>query len=90
MPLWMVAALNAIRGAFPGAVRLAPRALTAAGTVGGLSELGELLPNGGDGKRRRRRRALTQSDRNDIAFVAATLGQPAAKQFALILASRMR
>lgn len=41
-------------------------------------------------KRRRRRRALTQSDRNDIAFIAATIGKPAAGSFAVQLATRSR
>jgi len=40
-------------------------------------------------KRRRRRRALTASDRADIGFIAATLGQPAGKAFALVIASRI-
>jgi len=45
---------------------------------------------GGIVRRSRRRRALTSSDKADISFMAAVLGQPAAKQFALILASRPR
>jgi len=46
---------------------------------------------GADGRlrRRRRRRALTQSDRDDIAFIAATLGDTTGRKFALVLASRM-
>jgi len=44
----------------------------------------------GVGRRSRRRRALTASDKSDISFMAAVLGQPAAKQFALILAARPR
>lgn len=39
--------------------------------------------------RRRRRRALTVSDKNDIAFMAATLGDTAARKFALIIAARV-
>lgn len=39
--------------------------------------------------RRRRRRALTASDKNDIAFMAATLGDTAARKFALIIAARV-
>lgn len=38
---------------------------------------------------RRRRRALTMSDKNDIAFMAATLGDTAARKFALIIAARV-
>ena len=47
--------------------------------------------NGGGpgGRRRRRRRALTASDKNDIAFMAATLGDTAARKFALIIAARV-
>jgi len=40
--------------------------------------------------RRRRKRALTQSDRNDIAFIAATISKAAAGTFAVQLASRSR
>lgn len=39
-------------------------------------------------KRRRRRRALTASDRADIAFIAGMLGQPAGRQFAMLIGSR--
>lgn len=39
--------------------------------------------------RRRRRRALTVSDKNDIAFVAATLGETTGRKFALLVASRV-
>lgn len=45
----------------------------------------------GDGdrtKRRRRRRALTASDKADIAFISGTLGKPAGKDFAMIVAAR--
>lgn len=36
--------------------------------------------------RRRRKRALTKSDREDIAFIAGMLGKPAGKDFAMIVA----
>lgn len=39
-------------------------------------------------KRRRRRRALTASDKADIAFISGTLGKPAGKDFAMIVAAR--
>lgn len=39
-------------------------------------------------RRRRRRRALTASDRADIAFIAGTLGKPAARELAAIIAAR--
>ncbi len=38
------------------------------------------------GGRRRRKRALTKSDREDIAFVAGMLGKPAGRDFAMIVA----
>lgn len=41
-------------------------------------------------KRRRRRRALTHTDKDDIAFLAATVGEPTARKFALLLASHHR
>lgn len=41
-------------------------------------------------KRRRRRRALTASDRADIAFVAGMISKAAAKDFAVQLAARPR
>ena len=36
--------------------------------------------------RRRRKRALTKSDKEDIAFIAGMLGKPAGKDFAMIVA----
>ncbi len=44
-----------------------------------------LAPLGG---RRRRKRALTNGDRADIAFVAGVLGKPAGRDFANIIAAR--
>jgi len=41
-------------------------------------------------KRRRRRRALTASDRADIAFIVGLLGPTAGKNFAVTLAGRSR
>jgi len=40
------------------------------------------------GGRRRRKRALTLSDRADIAFISGTLGKPAGRDFAMIVAAR--
>lgn len=59
-----------------------------AGIVG--AGIGEAIFDGGDGlpRRRRRRRVLTANDRADIAFITATLGAPAGKSFALIVAAR--
>lgn len=70
--------------------------LAAIGTTAAL-DLGP-FGNGGDGRRlihvgghparRRRRRALTASDKADIAFISGTLGKPAGKDFAMIVAAR--
>lgn len=61
-----------------------------AGVGGGLA--GGLLGSGFGGddrpRRRRRKRVLTQSDRSDIAFIKATVGGPAARDFAAIVAAR--
>jgi len=93
MAAWLISALALARGLVPRAApalrRAAlPAAAAVAGTVGGGLLLGD-----GDGvngpRRRRRRRVLTQSDKNDIAFMAATLGDAAARKFALIIAARM-
>jgi len=40
-------------------------------------------------RRRRRRRVLTSNDRADISFITATLGAPAGKAFAMIVAARV-
>lgn len=91
MPVWMIAALAALKGLGGPVVK---------GVAGGgaLVAAQEFLPDilgfggiGGDGarpRRRRRRRALTASDRADIAFITATLGVPAGKAFAIQLAAR--
>jgi len=39
-------------------------------------------------RRRRRRRALTASDKADIAFISGTLGKPAGRDFAMVVAAR--
>jgi len=95
MPVWLVSALALLAGLSRGGVsslarRVGPTALGVGGGVVGAEALGGLF--GGDDRplRRRRRRALTQSDRNDIAFITATLGAPAGKQFAMIIASQGR
>ncbi len=89
MPLWLGSALRLLVGS-------PLRALTTGGVVGsllpdipGIPGLGDLF-GGGGGKprRRRRRRALTASDRADIAFIAGMLGQPAGRQFAMLIGSR--
>ncbi len=88
--MWLASAIRLLRTLVPGLI--AGEALETIG-IPGFAGGGGFLPgliNGEEPKkRRRRRRALTQSDKNDIAFVAATLGQPAAKSFALIIAARV-
>lgn len=76
-----------------GATALARRAVVP--VVGGLAGagIGEAI-FGGDGggggpRRRRRRRVLTSNDRADISFITATLGAPAGKAFAMIVAARV-
>ncbi len=41
-------------------------------------------------RRRRRRRALSQGDRDDISFIAATINPTVAGKFAVALATRSR
>lgn len=63
-------------------------ALTAGGAGFGGSLLGGLFDGDDRPRRRRRKRVLTQSDRSDIAFIKATVGGPAARDFAAIVAAR--
>ena len=83
-------ARNAIARFVPGAAR-GPAGALALGAGGGLAGglVGGLL-GGGDGRvrRRRRKRVLTANDRADISFITATLGAPAGKAFAMIVAAR--
>jgi len=79
------------RVAGPGAARGALRTAGLA-TGGGLAAagIGGLFGGDGDGRRRRRRRrVLTANDRADISFITATLGAPAGKAFAMIVAARV-
>lgn len=94
MAPWLVAALRLIAGGFgAGAAFQGGQALVstggAAGPVPGLSDLFLNIPGIGEERkpRRRRRRALTHSDKDDIAFIAATVGEPTARKFALLLAA---
>lgn len=94
MSPWLISALSLLAGLATRAGPLARRAATpiAAGAAGvALGNLGipgvDLFPDG-QPRRRRRRRALTASDRADIAFIAGTLTKEAAKSFALIIATR--
>lgn len=99
MPVWLISALallapSAIRGGSAlarfaggrgGAAALGGAAGLAAGTVGipGVDLFGDAPV-----RRRRRRRALTASDRADIAFISGILGKSAGKDFAMIIAAR--
>jgi len=92
MPAWLLSALGLLRGALFGTrIRTA---LTTAGAAVALPGGIDFPFIGGDDdprvRRRRRKRALTQSDRNDIAFIAATIGKAAAGSFAVQLATRSR
>jgi len=64
-------------------------ALAGVGTAAAL-DIGPFGAGGDDDKprRRRRRRALTASDKADIAFISGTLGKPAGRDFAMIVAAR--
>jgi len=95
MAAWLIAALSLISAfaAKPLVRRFGPAALAgvagvAAGNIGipGV----DLFPGAGEDvtKRRRRRRALTASDRADIAFIESILGKAAGKSFAMIIATR--
>jgi len=85
MPAWLASAIRLLVGT--------PFRALATGSVAGalLPDIGipgiDLFPNGKP-RRRRRRRALTASDRADIAFIAGMLGQPAGRQFAMLIGSR--
>jgi len=80
------------RGAFFGTPGRA--ALTGAGigslVPGGFGIPGvDLFPDGSaKPRRRRRRRALTASDRADIGFITGLLGPTAGKNFAITIATR--
>jgi len=94
MPAWLIGALALLGPTLARALPLARRAapLAVAGAAGiGLGNVGipgvDLFPNG-EPKRRRRRRALTASDRADIAFIESILGKAAGKSFAMIIATR--
>lgn len=90
MVAWMatgMALLAAFLGQGGGGIPLLPAGIDPF-EQGGLQ-----LPWVGKGRRiatrRRRRRALTVSDKNDIAFIAATLGETTGRKFALLVASRV-
>ncbi len=90
MPAWLASALRMLVGTPVRAVGTG----AVVGTVAERFNLPSIFGGGGDGlvdgkpRRRRRRRALTASDRADIAFIAGMLGQPAGRQFAMLIGSR--
>jgi len=95
MPAWMIAALALLAPLatrVPGIIR-SRGAVAALGAGAGALASGvgipgvDLFPDDKP-KRRRRRRALTASDRADIAFIAGLLGTTAGKNFALTIATR--
>jgi len=95
MAAWLVAALAllgpTVARSLPALRRAAP--LVGAGAAGiAAGNIGipgvDLFPGNGEPRRRRRRRALTASDRADIAFIESILGKAAGKSFAMIIATR--
>ncbi len=94
MPVWLMAALALAAPFATRAVSLARRAGPTAAAVGAGALVGNVGIPGVDlfpdekPRRRRRRRALTASDRADIAFIESILGKAAGKSFAMIIATR--
>ncbi len=81
-------ALRALAGGVGGRVVRRAAGPLAAG-VGGSLLGGALFGDDDRPRRRRRRRVLTSNDRADISFITATLGAPAGKAFAMIVAARV-
>ena len=90
MPAWLAAAVRLLVGSPIRALTTGAIAGAIPGFIGGAFGDGAVDPITGIVKprRRRRRRALTASDRADIAFIAGMLGQPAGRQFAMLIGSR--
>jgi len=97
MAAWMIAALALLAPFARSLVRQTPGILgggvagTALGGVGlpfGLGGAGAPFPLDERPRRRRRRRALTASDRADIGFITGLLGPTAGKNFAITIATR--
>lgn len=92
MPVWLAAARAMLASARSALVGGPGRALVTGAGVGSLFGGGipgvDLFPDGDVRKRRRRRRALTASDRADIGFITGLLGTAAGKSFAMVVASR--
>lgn len=81
---------RSVLAALTGRAGLALTAGAAAADLGPFAGGGGPFGLFGDDKprRRRRRRALTASDKADIAFISGTLGKPAGRDFAMVVAAR--
>lgn len=103
MPAWLFQALRLLGGGallgagaelagvlnpFDSDVVPPSRATLGQGGAPVISQSGQFLGFRGGVKRRRRRRALTASDRADIAFIAGLLGPKAGKDFAVIIGAK--
>jgi len=92
MPAWIAAALRLLAGgaAFGvGSELVAPHGVGTLDLFGGGGGAEDWIHQGGHKRiRRRRRKALTASDRADIAFIEATLGKAAGRSFAMLVVSR--
>jgi len=92
MPAWIAAALRLLAGgaAFGiGSELVAPHGGLPDIFGGGGGTQEDWIHVGGHKRiRRRRRKALTASDRADIAFIEATLGKAAGRSFAMLVVSR--
>jgi len=95
MPAWIASALRLLGAgaAFGVGTELVGAGGGAGPLLGPVLQAGAGLPGdfihvGGHPRRRRRRRALTNSDKADIAFIAASISKAAAKDFAMIIAAR--
>lgn len=88
---WLEAAFSLLPGITGQGIPLLPAVLDPF-EPGGIDIFAPSKGTADDGtpRRRRRRRALTQSDRNDIAFIAGIISKAAAGTFAVSLATRSR
>lgn len=77
-----------VLAALTGRAGLAVTGGAAALDIGPFAGGGGLFGGDDRPRRRRRRRALTASDKADIAFISGTLGKPAGRDFAMVVAAR--
>ena len=92
MAPWLLSALRLLAAGFGGGIAFEGGRQVFEGPIDPRTGSPELfgigIPGfGGKKPRRRRRRALTHSDKDDIAFIAATVGETTARKFALLLAA---